>query len=274
MVVVVGTGFVGSALGRGLASLGVPHHVLSRREADYSDPSTLLRWLDGRPARVLVNAAGWSGRTVDDLERDPARGRAANVDLPSRLARVCGDRGIRFAHISSGCIFHGPGPFGEEDEPNFLVAEYGRQKREAELRVLDAGAAWIFRVRLPFSEVDHPRNLLTKLRGYGRILGGRQSVTWLEDFAVRWLRVVEGAAPGIYHAVQRGSLDIAATARALGNPAPLWDSDEFLRAGHVPRSECMLCPDKYAAASGGDLPAADEAVAWCARQAGVDGRKE
>lgn len=272
MVVVVGSGFVGTTLGRVLGSRGMPHHVLSRREIDYTDPAVLRGWLESRSVRVMVNAAGWSGRTVDDVERDPGRGRTPNVELPARLAGACGERGIRFAQISSGCIFHGRGPFREVDEPNFLVTEYGRQKREAELRVLEVGEAWVFRVRLPLSAIDHPRNLLTKLKGYDRVLAGRQSVTWLEDFAVRWLRVVEGGEPGIYHAVQRGTLDIAATARALGNPAPLWDASAFLCEGHVPRSECELCPDKYEACSGGGLPSAEEAVAWCAGQVGFGGQ--
>jgi len=274
MVVVVGSGFVGSALRRALASRGLRHHVLSRSEVDYADPGELGRWLDSRPVRVMVNAAGWNGMTVDDVERDPRRGHGPNVELPERLAKACHERAIRFAQISSGCVFHGPGPFGEGDEPNFLVTAYGRQKREAELRVLAVGDAWIFRIRLPLSAVDHPRNLLTKLGRYGRILGGRQSVTWLEDFCIRWLSVVEGARPGIYHAVQRGLLDIETAARTMGNGAPLWDAGEFARAGHVARSECELCPDKYEACSGGGLASAQDALSWCARQMACVGHKE
>lgn len=274
MVVVVGSGLVGSALGRGLVSLGSPYRILSRAEIDYYDRGALGRWLGAHEARVMINAAGWSGRTVDDVERDPGRGLGPNVELPAMLAELCRERGVLFAHMSSGCIFHGAGPFRETDEPNFLVTEYARQKREAELRVMDACDAWIFRIRLPLSVVPHPRNLLTKLSQYRRILGGRQSVTWLEDFSMRWLKVIEKGRPGIFHAVQRGTLEIGEVARALGNEAPLWDAAAFAAEGHVVRSECELCPDKYESASGGDLPTAEGAVAAYARQMACAGQKE
>lgn len=266
MVVVVGAGFMGTAIARGLASAGMQHEILSRAAVDYYDPAVLGRWLDSHPARVMLNAAGWNGRNVDDVERDAGRSWRANVALPEQLALECAARGMSFAHLSTGCLYHGRGPFSEGDAPNFLRTVYARHKLEAEGRIRDIGDAWIFRIRLVFSGRDHPRNLLSKLRDYRRILPGVQSATWLEDFAARWPRVVEGAAAGIYHAVQPVPIDIAGTARALGNPAPLWEEASFLVEGHVPRSECELATAKYEAASGGGLPDGPSGIAACVRE--------
>ncbi len=261
MVVVLGTGFVGTAIARRLARDGREHRLLSRSRVNYTDPAALARWLDAHPAEMLLNAAGWNGRNVDDVERDPERSREANVALPERLARECAARGIAFVHLSTGCVFHGRGPFHEDDEPNFLKTVYARHKLEAERRVLGVADAWIFRLRLAFSGIDHPRNLLTKLRGYPKILPGIQSATWLEDFAMQWSQVVRAAPPGIYHAVQPGPLDVVSVARALGNPAPIWEPEEFREAGHAPRSECVLGTAKYEAASGGAVPDGASGVA-------------
>ncbi|HPA17694.1 MAG TPA: sugar nucleotide-binding protein [Verrucomicrobiae bacterium] len=266
MVVVVGAGFVGTAIARGLASAGRRYELLSRAGVDYCDPGKLERWLDAHPARVMLNASGWNGRNVDDVQRNAEKSREANVALPESLARVCASRGVAFAHLSTGCVFHGRGPFAEGDAPNFLRTVYARHKLEAEGRIRDIGDAWIFRIRLAFSGGDHPRNLLSKLRDYRRILPGRQSATWLEDFSTRWLRVVEGAPAGIYHAVQPVPIEIVAAARALGNHAPLWEEASFLREGHVPRSECELATAKYEAASGGHVPDGPTAVTVCVRE--------
>lgn len=266
MVVVVGAGFVGTAIARGLAIAGREHRLLSRAEVDYSDLPTLRRWLDSHPVNLLMNAAGWNGRNVDDVEREPDRSWDANVALAERLARECVTRGISFAQLSTGCLFHGPGPFSEGDAPNFLKTVYARHKLEAEARIGGVAEAWVFRIRLAFSGREHPRNLLSKLRYYPRILPGVQSATWLEDFSSRWLRVVEGAPPGIYHAVQPGPIDVVGTARALGNEAPVWDEASFLREGHVPRSECVLATAKYEAASGGVPPDGPTAISACARE--------
>ncbi len=84
--------------------------------------------------------------------------------------------------ISSGCVYSG-GPeyqFTEKDEPNFYGSFYSRmrivlQKALAELPVLYT------RIRMPISSVPHPRNFISKIVSYKKVISVPNSVTLIED---------------------------------------------------------------------------------------------
>jgi len=84
--------------------------------------------------------------------------------------------------IASGCIYSGgtDKPYSEEDEPNFYGSFYSRarivmQNSLRELPVLQA------RIRMPLSAKPHPRNLITKIAGFAKIISVPNSVTLMED---------------------------------------------------------------------------------------------
>jgi 3,5-epimerase/4-reductase len=182
----------------------MPGAILST--ADIADPEAVEAALDAADPDRVVNAAGKTGRpNVDQLEGMPEVTRRSNVTGPLVLAAACRRRGLHFTHLSSGCMYTGspPGGFEEEDPPNFSGSVYARSKAEAEaaLRAFDALQ---LRLRLPLSEVPHPRNLLTKLLGYPRIVRVANSITVLEDFERAAFGLVEGEAEGVWNVVNDG----------------------------------------------------------------------
>lgn len=85
--------------------------------------------------------------------------------------------------MSSGCVYSGgpETPFTEESEPNYFGSFYSRMKivlQEAlkELPILQT------RIRMPIFTYHHPKNLITKLASYKKVVDNvSNSITLLED---------------------------------------------------------------------------------------------
>jgi dTDP-4-dehydrorhamnose reductase len=173
-------------------------------------------------------------------------------------------------HISSGCIFDGVGPFDEEAVPNFCDNVYQRTKLFGEQRVRAAcERSWIFRIRMPFGPRVHRRNWLCKLMAYDRILEGHNSVTFIDEFAMRSYQLVQKAEPGIYHAACPKPVYTANVARMLYDAGlrekqvKLFKHDDFMAAGHVQRSAAVLDVSKFEKAYGAPFGDPLVSIRWC-----------
>jgi hypothetical protein len=59
---------------------------------------------------------------------------------------------------------------------------------------------YIWRVHIPFDQFDHPRNYLTKLMRYNRLLDARNSISELREFVDASVRCWERRIPfGVYN---------------------------------------------------------------------------
>lgn len=121
VLVVGGTGLVGSALRRELVRRGIPFLAPPRHALDASAPAVRL------PEGVdcVINAA---------LDRggDTGRAWAVNARFPHLLAAQCAGRGIALIHMSTDGVFSGRnGPCDEAAAPD-AEDVYGRQKRDGE----------------------------------------------------------------------------------------------------------------------------------------------
>ena len=122
------TGYLGSHFVRGVEGKGWRSLGLSRKEVDYTKVDHLSAWLRENKPTSLINAAGYTGKpNVDACEKDKSECLFGNAVLPGRVREVCGDLGIKWGHVSSGCIYSGERPGGggwkEEDEPNFCFRQ-------------------------------------------------------------------------------------------------------------------------------------------------------
>jgi len=270
-IIVLGTGYVASGYLAAAHSLGLRPIVLSRDWSDYTRENNLEWVCEGVGPDLIINAAGFTGRTVDDCERYKEECYAANVTAVRMLAKICKKRDIPLIHVSSGCVFTGPGVFREADPPNNYRQFYSQTKIAAENELLDSGAkAWIYRIRMPFDTRNHDRNWLKKLIHHMRILDGLNSVTYLHEFAMRSLEMVKEkkGPPGIYHATNRGAVNTLAVAKLLHQsglrepPLLVWDKEEFEKA-HTHRSEAVLNCRKFEDAFRTPFGDAMGWVRWC-----------
>lgn len=266
-VFIVGTGYVASAYLRFLLRDGINAIALSRRWCDYYDQTQLHDLFLTHSPDIVINAAGYTGETVDDCEvlANKTECYQANTTLARTVAQCCEMRGAKLAHISSGCIYDGDGVFDEGATPNnschYALCKEGGERAIAEF----SGSAYIFRIRMPFNGQRNRRNWLCKLIQYDRILDGLNSVTPLTEFVAKSFSVVLSSPPGIYNSCCSVPIRTAEVARLLYDsglrtkPVELYPEDEFVK-DHVKRSSAVLDCRKFEAAAGRSLGDTEETI--------------
>lgn len=167
VVIIGGTGFIGSTIANRLSQAGIPTVIPTRRrsraghvlllptvdaiEADVHDPATLAGVIAG--ADAVVNTVGiLHSRAGSPYGADFAR---AHVDLPKKIVAACRSAGVqRLIHISA--------LGADADAPS----EYQRSKAAGEAAIRSTGAdlAWtILRPSVVFGRGDHFLNLFASL---------------------------------------------------------------------------------------------------------------
>lgn len=206
VVIVGGSGFIGSAIANRLCDAGVQVLIPTRRrsraghvlllpnaevvEADVHDPATLARLFTG--ADAVVNTVGvLHSRSGTPFGADFAR---AHVELPQKIVTACRATGVkRLVHISAlGAEASGP-------------SEYQRSKAAGEHAIQAAGSeiAWtILRPSVVFGRGDSFLNLFADLARLFPVLplagaSTRFQPVYVEDVAeVAWLSLTRPEAAG------------------------------------------------------------------------------
>jgi dTDP-4-dehydrorhamnose reductase len=274
-----GSGYVGQAYQALLARKGVAFRNLRRADFDYTNGTELLAALRRDRPEFLINAAGYTGKpNVDACELHRHECLAGNAVLPGIIADACAAAGVPWGHVSSGCIFTGAradgGGFTEQDAPNFTFRTnncsfYSGTKALGEEVLAGKPDVYIWRLRIPFNEVDNPRNYLTKLIRYSRLLEATNSISQLEEFCAATFACWEKRVPfGTYNVTNPGQVttrEVVDLIRQSGVSRKQFDffssEDEFMRvAAKTPRSNCVMDSSKLASV-GIKLTEVHEAVA-------------
>lgn len=278
MVYLVGAdGYVGRAFAAFFEQKAVPFRRLTRADGDFSNKDFVASLLgESRPSLVL-NAAGYVGRpTVDATELHKLRTLQENTILPAVLAEVCAEKKIPLGHVSSGCIFSGNradgNPFNELDPPNITFGSsrqsfYSGSKALAEEILRKTPNCYVWRLRYPFNSEDGPRNYISKLMRYEKLIDARNSLSQLDEFVEAcWHCVTVGAAPGIYNVTNPGSVRtswIVDRLLALGITDKSFQyfrsEEEFCDTVLIPRAFCTLDSSKILA-TGAKLTPVQEAI--------------
>ena len=278
-----GSGYVGQAYQSLLSRKGIPFRNLRRAELDYANGEVLrAALLQDRP-EFLINAAGYTGKpNVDACELHRHECLDGNAVLPGVVADACAAAGVPWGHVSSGCIFTGARPdgngFTETDVPNFTFRTnncsfYSGTKALGEEVLADRSDVYVWRLRIPFNHVDSPRNYLTKLMRYSRLLEASNSISHLEEFCAATFACWERRVPfGTYNVTNPGQVtthEVVDLIRASGvcrkDFVFFKDEDEFMHvAAKTPRSNCVMDSSKLAA-TGIKLTEVHEAVAHSLR---------
>jgi len=260
-----GSGYVGQAYQTLLARKGLPFRNLRRAELDYTDPSVLVAALRADRPEFLINAAGYTGKpNVDACELHKADCLFGNAVLPGRIAAACAAAGVPWGHVSSGCIFTGARPdgtgFTETDAPNFTFRQnncsfYSGTKGLGEEVLAGVPDAFIWRLRIPFNEVDNSRNYLAKLMRYSRLLEATNSISQLEEFVAATFACWERRVPfGTYNVTNPGQVtthEVVGLIQQSGVCPKEFsffkNEDEFMHvAAKTPRSNCVMDSSKLA----------------------------
>ena len=260
-----GSGYVGQAYQALLRQKGIAFRNLRRAEVDYTSGDVLREALRRDKPEFLINAAGYTGKpNVDACELHKHECLFGNAVLPGIIADACASADVPWGHVSSGCIYSGARPdgsgFKEEDTPNFTFRTnhcsfYSGSKALGEEVLAGKPNVFIWRLRIPFDNVDNPRNYLTKLMRYQTLLEATNSISQLEEFVAATFACWEKRVPfGVYNVTNPGAITTHEVVELIQQSGVCQkqfvffknEADFMTKAAKTPRSNCVMDSSKLA----------------------------
>jgi dTDP-4-dehydrorhamnose reductase len=258
---IFGNGYIGNKFKERL-----PGAIIS--PADITDAAAVKAALAEHKPDVVINCAGKTGRpNVDWCEGNKEATLASNVHGPLTLARACKENGAYLVHIGSGCVYEGDNNgkgFSEDDPPNFFGSFYSMTKILSE-HGLKRYPALQLRLRMPLDSVPGPRNFVTKITSYQKVISVPNSISVIDDFLTAAIELIRQRKTGIYNLTNPGAItheEILELYKEIVDPAftytliPTHELDKMTKAR---RSNCVLNTDKLAA-EGIRMPPIKDAV--------------
>ncbi|MFH1622508.1 MAG: sugar nucleotide-binding protein [Candidatus Omnitrophota bacterium] len=205
-ILILGKGFIGQRLQETLDCKVSQKMIFSLKDAQ--------REIKKYNPNILINCIGYTGKNnVDGCELNKDTTLTANTFIPIILAEVALRNKIKLVHISSGCIYDfnyfKDKPIKEEKIPLYFDLFYSRSKIYSEMSLGALSRKFnilIPRIRIPLDNRAHPKNILSKLISYKKVIDIPNSVTYIPDFikALKYLLKID--ARGIYNIVNKGGL--------------------------------------------------------------------
>jgi len=254
------TGWIGGKLGEYLTSQNIKWQFADSR---MEDRKNLEEEIERVKPSLVLNAAGVTGRpNVDWCEDHRQETIRANVIGLLNLCDITNARNIHVTNFATGCIYSydaehpiGGKTFTEDDAPNFTGSFYSLTKGLVERMVRDTYKnVLILRVRMPISDDLNPRNFVTKISRYARVVNIPNSMTILHDLLPIGIKAALRGLTGVYNYTNPGAIShnqILALYKQYIDPAFNWvnfteeEQNKILKAG---RSNNELNTSKLEAA--------------------------
>ncbi|MFO1302362.1 MAG: dTDP-4-dehydrorhamnose reductase [Burkholderiales bacterium] len=276
----------GGQVGGELARILPPHGevlALDRATLDLADPDAIAATMRAAKPSLVVNAAAYTA--VDLAERERERAFAINARAPEVLAEEARRLGAVLVHYSTDYVFDGraSSPYREDDATGPLNA-YGESKLAGERAIASTGAAALV-LRTSWVYGLTGKNFLLTIRRLARerdeiriVADQLGTPNWSRALADATARLVAmGPAAlaeraGLYHFTSTGSTSWHGFARAIVGDAPKpvvtpIATSEYPTPARRP-AYGVLSTAKFERAFGFSLPAWQDALAACLREAG------
>lgn len=203
-ILILGKGYIGNQVYNFLKD---KHDciLVSSKELDYHDTFAALKYMVLHNVSLVINCSGFTGRpNVDEGELKKEECWQLNVVSPLKLNEVCDMGGIKYIHISSGCIYDGYDKYyTEEDAPNFGLFHhssfYSKSKHGFEVMSKHL-KNHIIRIRMPIcDDLTNPRNYLKKIMEYPNLIDMVNSKTYIPDLC----EFIDTLISDYYHMISR-----------------------------------------------------------------------
>ena len=266
------TGWVGQKIVKVLQEQGF-HSVGA--ESRLEDRTALAHEIATLKPVCVINAAGLTGRpNVDWCEDHKQETIRANILGALNLADVTYMNNIHMINIGSGCIYeydkahpmYSSIGFIETDAPNFHGSFYSSSKLMLDKLFLNYPNVLNLRLRMPVSDDLHPRNFVTKITKYAKVVNIPNSMSILSDLLPLIPKMIKRKLMGTYNFVNPGTLShnqILDLYKKYVDPEftyvnfTLEEQSKILKAG---RSNCQLDASKLLAEFPEVLPAEESIV--------------
>lgn len=187
-------------------------------EADIGSLEEVRKDLTNHQTDIVLNCAGRTGRpNVDWCEDHKAETLYANVTGPLVLLQACIESWKKresptaplLVHLGSGCVYEGDNGgkgFSETDPPNFEGSLYSQSKAWSE-RMLSEFPVLQLRLRMPVDANPGPRNFISKILKYEKVISMPNSLTVIEDLLPAAHELMKRRRTGIYNMTNPGTID-------------------------------------------------------------------
>jgi len=166
---------------------------------------------------VVVNCIGKSNTRWCEREDNLHEAMFVNSELPGLISEYCNRNGIRYVHISTGCLYGDTVEPATESTHIAAHCRYTLTKWMGE--ILCNPKDLIVRPRLYFSDVEDKNNLLCKLQKFRSFTGDKvDSVSSTSTIVGAVKELIQADQSGIFNVAQEGSASIAKIALWCGLP--------------------------------------------------------
>lgn len=255
------TGYIGSEFVKQLDGTGGDLALFTAKSRNVDGtPYTffeLIKVINQYMPTHIINCSAYIGKTsVVDCENNKDQTILSNVMFPSMLGQICRCKGIILGHLSSGCVFNGYTAEGwkEDDEVHLSFKKkcsfYTGTKVMAEDALKHVEKKYIWRIRLPFDNIPSPRNYLSKIMSFDKLLLAENSLSNRQDVVSACIAcILKGIPYGTYHVVNPGGISPTEIVKLLKEHGSKKEyqylSDEELeQRTQIPRSNTVLNVEK------------------------------
>ncbi|GAD98334.1 hypothetical protein PVAR5_7026 [Paecilomyces variotii No. 5] len=254
---IFGNGWVSGLVQETLQKNGDTYEVSKVR---IEDREAVLRELDTVKPTHVINTAGARGSpNVDWCEDHKDYTVRSNIIGAANLVDCCFLRGIHITHFASGCIYDqdeahpldGSG-FTEDDTPNFWGSFYSYSKLISEKVLKTYPNVLVLRLRNPVAADLHPKNFVTKLLGYKKIVNIPNSGSVMTNLVPGAIILAKHKETGVYNYTNPGTFthnEVMGLMKEYVRPSLTWVNftlDEQSQVLKAPRSNAKLDSTKLA----------------------------
>jgi nucleoside-diphosphate-sugar epimerase len=192
-------------------------------EIEYINPTHVISFI-GR-----THGEGYS--TIDYLEQ---KGKLVenirdNLFSPFVLAQICCSKNIHYTYLGTGCIFNYSDNklFTENDKPNFYGSSYSVVKGFTDMMMHMYPNVLNLRIRMPITNINNPRNFITKITNYSKICSIPNSMTVLPELLPYVLDMMENNIGGTINLTNPGVIshnEILEMYKELVDPDFEWEN--------------------------------------------------
>ncbi len=206
------TGWIGQKLVKLLNENG---YVAIPAESRLENREQIVREIEQTKPDCIINAAGVTGTpNVDWCEDHKQETLRNNIVGALNLADICFQHNIHMINLGTGCIYaydekhpmySGIG-YSETDAPNFTGSFYSKTKLMLDTLLQNYPNVLNLRLRMPISDDLHPRNFITKITRYKKVINIPNSMSILPDLLPLIPIMAERKLTGIYNFVNPGAI--------------------------------------------------------------------
>jgi 3,5-epimerase/4-reductase len=205
------TGWIGQKV---LAMLQASGIEAKAAEARLEKLEAVAAELDAYKPTHVLNCAGLTGRpNVDWCEDHKDEVIRVNLIGTLGLLDACETRGIHCTNFATGCIFNydfkypvDGAPIPEAYPPNYVGSFYSLTKGMVDTLSWNYKNVLTLRLRMPISDDLSPRNFVTKISSYAKVIDVQNSVTVLHDMLPVALAMADRKITGMFNFTNPGTV--------------------------------------------------------------------